>query len=112
MSFAALELLDRMLVLDLDGRITVEEALQVPWLKSVEPDKYSLLLNVLQIPYFKCIVLFITDYRVLSYRIGKIVMNCGTRNFVVFVCVLFWVEFYVIETFENILYWGKEINYD
>ena len=83
MPLAALELLDRMLLLNPDSRVTVEKALQMPWLKSVEPDKYFLLLNVLQIPYFKCIVLFITDYRVLSYRIGKIVMNCGTRKDVV-----------------------------
>jgi cyclin-dependent kinase 12/13 len=40
MPSAALDLLDKMLELDPDRRITAEEGLKSPWLKSVAPEKY------------------------------------------------------------------------
>ena len=83
MPSAALDLLDKMLELDPDRRITAEEGLKSPWLKSVAPEKYLSLFNFLKIPYVNCIVLSITVSRLLFYRLGKIVMNCGARNAVV-----------------------------
>lgn len=82
MPSAALELLDKMLELDPDKRITAEDGLKSPWLKAVAPEKYAFC----ELTFSRLFMLFTVVSSVSLrpfYQHGKIATSCGARNDVV-----------------------------